>query len=344
MGKGLSASLTAMNMTSFINHLIDKMLESDNFSFELLVKESMSYIQPILLDEEAIAIDYIFIDAKRETLFYSKFGMPAALLQNRENQIVKLKSNNPPMSKWQREYKISEESIKDIDKFLFYSDGIVENRLKNSEELYAEYIHEDFLASFTREEFKELFLSKIDEAEDDITLIFINRLPLELAKSHSREFQTTLEDVDNALEWYNEALSKVVDSPHFLNEADLVFAELYMNAYEHGNLNLSSYEKHKLIENDEYFEALEEKERACSKKIHVKVSSLRYKKFSYVITQIEDEGNGFDTQLLSTIFRNRKAFNGRGVFVSRKNSLGIYYNTKGNSVLYLNKIDITNEL
>jgi hypothetical protein len=59
---------------------------------------------------------------------------------------------------------------------------------------------------------------------------------------------------------------------------------------------------------------------------------------SYIITKIVDEGNGFDTQVLSEIFRNSDTFNGRGVFVSRKNSLGIYYNAKGNSVLFLHKV------
>jgi hypothetical protein len=56
------------------------------------------------------------------------------------------------------------------------------------------------------------------------------------------------------------------------------------------------------------------------------------------LTHIIDEGNGFNTQMLAQTFRNAAAFNGRGVFVSRKNSLGIYYNAKGNSVLFLHKV------
>ena len=340
MGKGLSASLTAMNMTSFINHIIDKMLEYDSFSLDMLIKESMSYIRPILLDEEAVAIDYILFDASYNTLSYAKFGMPAILMQNSKNEIIKLKSNNPPMSKWQRSYQISEYNIEDMNKFLFYSDGIVENSTKHEHKLYAEYIQKDFLKSFTREEFKERFLSKIDKAEDDITLIFIHRLPLEYIVSNEKRFETSFEDVDSAAEWYNKILSEIKNSSQIINEADLVFTELYMNAYEHGNLGISSQRKHKLIEEDRYFEVLQEEEIGCNKKINVKVSGLCYKEVCYIITQISDEGEGFDTQILSRIFRNRQRFNGRGVFVSRKNSLGIYYNTKGNSVLYLNKIDI----
>ena len=61
-------------------------------------------------------------------------------------------------------------------------------------------------------------------------------------------------------------------------------------------------------------------------------------KTTYFITQISDEGEGFDTKILSEIFRNRNAFNGRGVYMSRNSSDGIYYNTKGNGVLYIHKL------
>jgi nitrogen fixation/metabolism regulation signal transduction histidine kinase len=111
-----------------------------------------------------------------------------------------------------------------------------------------------------------------------------------------------------------------------------------MNAYEHGNLGLDSYTKHKLIEQDTYLNTLQKQQETCNKQIHVTINKIAYKSSNYIITQISDEGKGFDTQILSKIFRNAKAFNGRGVFVSRSSSLGIYYNDKGNSVLFLHKI------
>jgi len=338
MGKGLSASLTAMIMTSFINHLIDRMKEYDSFSLDILVKESMGYIKPILLDEEAVAIDYILFDTAYDKLSYAKFAMPAILMQNSEGEVVKLKSNNPPLSKWQSDYKIDEHNVKDIHKFLFYSDGIVENITKSKESVYGDYIEKDFLSSFTREEFKEKFFNKIDEAEDDITLIFINRLPLENAPFKQKSFNTSLAEVESASVWYKSVIEDMLGSSKIANASDLVFTELFMNAYEHGNLNIDSLTKHKLIHEDTYYETLQEKEKGCKKKIDVKVSTIIYESLSYVVTQITDEGDGFDTQILSEIFRNAQTFNGRGVFISRKNSLGIYYNSQGNSVLYLNKI------
>jgi len=338
MGKGLSASLTAMTMTSFINHIIDKMIEHDSFSLDILVKESMAYMNPILLEEESVSVDYILFDTAYDNLQYSKFGMPASLMQDKSHNLIKIKSNNPPMSKYQLNYTINECDVKEIDKFLFFSDGIIENTTSDNMRTYADYIEDDFKHSFTREDLKTKFFSKIDEAEDDITLIFINRIPFEDVVSYKESFTTSLADVDKASEWYEKLWSSLSDNTEVSYKAGVVFTELYMNAYEHGNLGIDSATKHKLLDDDIYFETLQEKEMSCNKKIDVKVSKLSYNSSNYVITQISDEGEGFDTQILSEIFRNSKTFNGRGVFVSRSNSLGIYYNSKGTTVLYLHKV------
>ncbi|MEN8304216.1 MAG: SpoIIE family protein phosphatase, partial [Campylobacterota bacterium] len=322
---------------SFINHMIDKMIEHDSFSLDILIKESMAYIQPILLEEEAMSIDYILFDTGYDTLSYAKFAMPASLMQDKEHNIIKIKSNNPPMSKYQQEYKIYEYYVKGIEKFLFFSDGIVENTTSDNT-IYADHIADDFKHSFTREDLKIKFFNRIDKAEDDITLIFINRIPFEEATNYAASFNSTLDDIDNATEWYEELWSKLTDDTTTSYKAGIVFTELYMNAYEHGSLGIDSETKHNLIDNDTYFETLKATEIECSKKIYVKVSQLKYNSSSYIITQITDEGDGFDTQILSEIFRNAKTFNGRGVFVSRSNSLGIYYNAKGTTVLYLHKI------
>ena len=338
MGKGLSASLSAMIMTSFVNHIIDKMIEYDSFSLEILVKESMDYIKPILLEEEALAIDYILFDNFYNKLQYAKFAMPAILLQDRNQDVIRLTSNNPPISKYLKNYKVSEYDITGLEKFLFYSDGMIENMTIYENQTYADFIEEDFKTSFTRGDVKSKFFEKIDKAEDDITLIFINRLNLENTLVEKRTFETSLKDVDFASQWYGNLLTSITNNEQIIYDASLVFTELFMNAYEHGNLGLNSATKNRLLNNDLYFETLKKLEVDCPKKIDVKVDKLSYENDTYIVTQIADDGDGFDTQALSEIFRNSKAFNGRGVFVSRKNSLGIYYNTKGNLVLYVNKI------
>jgi hypothetical protein len=338
MGKGISASLTSMIMTTFINHIIDKMIEYDSFSFDLLIRESMEFIRPILLEEEAVAVDFICFDAYFQKLYYAKFAMPYSLLQKNDKKIVKLKSNNPPLSKWTKKYEIDTYDVKDVVKFLFYSDGLVENKTKNSD-VYAKYIDEDFKHSFTKEEFKAKLFEKLDTVEDDLTLIFLNKLSLEddnmIAKN---EFATKLNIVEEANEWYSKIWESLSQDMTISVKAGIVFNELFMNAYEHGNLGIDATKKHLMLEDDTYIDTLLELEQSCSKYIKVEVYKVHNIYSEYIVTEIIDEGKGFDTQLLSTIFRNSQMFNGRGVFVSRKNSMGIYYNSKGNRVLFLNKI------
>ena len=339
MGKGLSASLSSMLTTSFVNHLIDKTIDSNNFDMHSLVCETLEYIKPIILEEETLSIDFILLDCIHEQIEYAKFAMPAMLMQTKDKEIIKLKSNNTPISKYMRDFKISIYDTSNINKFLFYTDGMVENTTRFKDMLYISYIEKDFQASFTKQNMKDKFLWKIEKIEDDVTFIFINKLDLQESLIAQNTFTTKLDEVDNANEWYTNIWYTLTDDSKLLYNVGVVFTELFMNAFEHGNLGLDSYTKHRLIEEDTYLDTLQIKQKGCNKKIAVSISKIDYNSSSYIATQISDEGEGFDTQILSSIFRNSQSFNGRGVYVSRSSSLGIYYNSKGNSVLFLHEIE-----
>ena len=339
MGKGLSASLTAIIITSFANHVIDKMIESGDFNLHLLVFDTLEYIKKILLEEEALSIDYIVIDTEDSTLNYAKFAMPASLMQNSLGEIIRIRSNNPPISKYANDFKISRYDISDIDKFLFYSDGVVENTTIYDDKPYADFIEDDFKNSLTKREFKDSLLRKISVQEDDLTLAFINKIHFtDETCIEMNLFDANLENVDKANDWYAGVLGKISSNEEDVYGAGVAFSELFMNAYEHGSLGMSMEQKRKLLDEDLYFDTLLEDEKKCSKKITVKINFIQNKSNRYVITRISDEGDGFDTQILSDAFRHSEALNGRGVFVSSKNSMGMYYNSKGNTVLYLNKM------
>ncbi|MCW8837179.1 MAG: fused response regulator/phosphatase [Thiovulaceae bacterium] len=339
MGKGLSASLTSMIFISFANHMVDKMLFLDSFDMSILINETMEYIKPVLLDEESLSLDYILVNNKEEELYYAKFSMPPILLQNQINKIVKIKSNNPPLSKYSQTFNIDKIDISEITKFLIYTDGIVENETKYDNKLYSEFIEEDFLKAFTREDLKNSFMEKIDAQEDDVTLIFINKITQYSNIVAHKKFKSTLVNLDLANEWYETLWNDFTSDMKTSYQAGMVFTELFMNAHEHGNLSIDSNLKNSLMANDSYFETLAEKEKEIDKYIDVKVDKIKQGSVYYIITKITDEGNGFDTHILSEIFRNAHRFHGRGVFVSRKNSFGIYYTSKGNSVLYINKVE-----
>ena len=333
MGKGISASLSAILFTSFVNHLIDT---SKEFNLNDIIHKSIEYIKPILLEEEALSVDYILLDCKM--MYYSKFSMPPSLVQTKDTNIVKIKSNNPPMSKYTKKFKISTYNTTNSIKFLFYTDGLIENLTRIEDRLYVDFIENDFLRSFTKEDMKEKLLWKIEEQEDDITFIYFNKLDLEDTLVEKKTFSTSLIDIDNASTWYGEIWDHLSDDSTLKYNSSVVFTELLMNAYEHGNLGLTSENKHKMLEDDTYFSNLETLEIACMKKITITINKIIYLNTVYVITTITDEGEGFNTDILSEIFRNKAQFNGRGVFVSRRSSLGIYYNSKGNEVLYLHKL------
>jgi len=339
MGKGISASLTAMIMTSYINHLFDKMVALDSFDLDFLVGEAIAFIKPILLEEEALALDFVVIDNQKNKLHYAKFAMPVLLMLNIDDEIIRLKSNNPPLSKYQPNFRTSSVDINHVTKFLIYTDGIVENATICEDRPYSDFIEEDFKNSFTRQELKDNFLTKIVDQEDDITFIFINKIDETKVDIAKKKFESKLSVIEEeAGFWYEEIWSNITSDTKISYQAGLVFTELMMNAHEHGNLGINKHEKHSLLHDDVYFDTLLEREKECDKYITVTISKIMYKENTYIITHIEDEGVGFDTQTLSEIFRNSHTFNGRGVFVSRKNSLGIYYNKKGNAVLYMNKL------
>lgn len=337
MGKGLSASLSAILLTTFVNHHIDK--TKHNFSFATLIESALEYIKPILLDDEALAVDFIVMNYKGAVMHYAKFAMPSSLLESTSKEIIYIKSNNPPMSKYTKTFEISQREIKYITKFLFYSDGIVENSVRTQKTLYAEHLKADFLSSFTKDELREKILWKTDTQEDDMTFIFIHQLNDTSSFKKTKTFQSTLEAVDEANAWYTEVWQELTQEFKLIYHAGVVFNELFMNAYEHGNLGIDAVIKNELMAEDKYFTTLEEIQKECTKKITVEINAYKYEKRSYITTAITDEGNGFNTEILSTIFRNKKNFNGRGVYISRQSSLGLYYNSKGNSVLFLHKIE-----
>jgi len=340
MGKGVSASLTTITITAFVNHLVDKMKEYDSFSLNIIIQEAIDFIQPILLEDEVLSIDFICFNSYFKELEYAKFAMPPFLLQSYDQEVTKVRSNNLPLSKWTDDYTVDNINVQNIEKFLFYSDGIVENQIaENAQETYAKYIVEDFKSSFTKEEFRERFSAKIGKQEDDLSLIFINALDLgEKNLVAKKDFPTAMDSLEEANLWYEELLLSLGMQMKAVVKTGLVFTELFMNAYEHGNLGIDSKQKHRYMEEDKYFDVLKELEAQTDKNIEVEVYKIIEPDSEYIVTKICDEGEGFDTQILAHIFRNSKKFNGRGVFVSRKNSMGIYYNTKGNCVLFLTKL------
>lgn len=338
MGKGISASLSSMMFTSFVNHIIDV---SDKFDFNDTIKQAISYIQTILLEEEILSVDFLLLDCKSKELNFSKFAMPVSLIQTETNEILKIKSNNPPLSKFTKEFKIDKLSIENSIKFLFYSDGLTENSIYNDDGTYADFLENDFLNSFTKDELRDKFLAKIAKQEDDVTFIFINKLPSkETQHTMSKSFNSTMHSADIASVWYDDIWNNFTDNKNEHNKASIVFTEFFMNALEHGNLGINKADKHRLLQEGTYYDLIDDIEKTCNKKINVTVNKIKHANSFYIITNITDTGEGFDTNELRGSFTkiSKLKFNGRGIYMAREYSLGIYFNQKGNSVIFIHKV------
>jgi len=158
-------------------------------------------------------------------------------------------------------------------------------------------------------------------------------------KKQKRVFQTTLEEVDSAIEWYEDLLGKISNyTKEQMTRSLLVFSELYMNAFEHGNLRISAKEKGDLLKEDTYLQKLQELQKRYQKsKIEVTVCKMLSKDREYIVTKICDEGDGFDAFLVIEPGDETTKLNGRGILMSQKNCIDIFYNTQGNCVLFLNE-------
>ena len=343
MGKGLSASLTSMMLTGYVNHRIDRMNRTGECSFKVLIEDALTFLRSILLPEEIVSLSFICIEGETPIMKYATFSMPAMLnlkIKNKKKVLQKIPSNNPPASCYTKDFKISQTDLEDTVKFLAYSDGLNENSTKEGG-IYNDYLIEDFLSVLTRNEMKERFLERIAKQEDDVTMIQYIDVTSLTQRCESKRFRFTLERYEEEiLPWYENFLYDNAVGSRTRTKASLVFTELILNAHEHGNLGIDALDKDRMIVRGEYDEYLEKRTASSHKEIEVTLCRICFGERRYVTVAIEDEGEGFDTRLLRELFfKKSHRNNGRGVVISQKNTLGIYYNPAGNRVIYFLPIE-----
>lgn len=173
---------------------------------------------------------------------------------------------------------------------------------------------------------EESFLNEfVYENEEFICIHFYN---LKFAKC--KEFKTEYFSINEAERFVEDFLDK--EFKNIKKEPVLlVFNELFFNAYEHGNLGVSFEEKEKLLKENKYLDFLKNSE--THELIEICINKITYKNRVYFVCKITDEGEGFD------ILQKKEAlYNGRGVLMSDRICNGVFYNEKGNSVLFFKEI------
>ena len=174
MGKGISAAVTAMLCSAAVNNKIDEAIKNQNFSLHTIVKQLLEFISPNLLEDEVVSATFLYFNETTKSLEYAMFSMPA-ILSMIENDVVKIRSNNPPLTAYTQDINTTIIDTTKLTKILVFSDGLNENYVNNNEEFYGKYLLSDFTEANDLNELEEKRTQKVLLQEDDITYFFIKK-------------------------------------------------------------------------------------------------------------------------------------------------------------------------
>lgn len=341
MGHGISAALTTILSISYLNHIIDTLLETkETYNLKTILDLYIKYIKKELFDDEIISATVAILDFQDETIEYVIFSGYPILLQTNDDRLILLKSKNLPISKYLNDYSIKKQSIANAEKILFTSDGLVEYKLddltQDSHSLQQFFVTTNWLHNFV-----DLYIDDPTKIQDDIVAIYLKKLTPTYEKQFEFSVQGRFYEILNLSKTIQALLiSENVQEAH-VNHYINVFSEMIMNAFEHGILKLSNqkkalmadgtYDHHLFIENQPELAV-----------INVSLNLFSENHTRTLETVIKDPGNGFDVnKLAETLLAATSPANlqGRGIYLSKKNSDAIFYNNTGKIVTFYYTLD-----
>lgn len=338
MGKGLAASVTSIQSSSFINHALDMGISNGNASFDKLLASFTQFIRKQLLPDEMICFMMLRFDLSAQTLEIANYGMPPLLLEHRDGSVVKIRSNNPPLMNFITSTVIDTRDFSDAVKLLALSDGIVENMTSDGA-VYASRLPGDFAAAATARDMARLFESRCPDHGDDLTLLFFRRFVHPPVKTARYEIFSSLDQIEHLLHSV-ETLLAGWGMSRAADQLIYTLNELLVNALEHGSLGITFDTKQQLLSHDEYESYLLHKcadPSVFQKKIKLSVIQSEEKGKRLLCFEVEDEGDGFDSRsiLKKLRFEKNTRFHGRGLAMIRKMVDGFYFSPKGNTVIFI---------
>ncbi|ATB70537.1 response regulator receiver domain protein [Sulfurospirillum diekertiae] len=331
MGKGLSAAMSAMAITRFLNYFFDELEDEEGFVFDVWIKKTLKFLQKNLFDEEIMSIVLIEYDIQESIIKYASCGMPTFFILSEENEFQAIRSNNPPLSIFTENVRTMSLPSIPIAKMLCYSDGLSESSTSDGK-LYASYLKEDFIDSICVKDFRDKVSARIGKGDDDLTYVYIQKL------ARSKEFETlriasTYEAIDESLTTISQYLKEHDVDSKTLSQIMLTLSELLLNALEHGSFGVDKAHKNYLIEHNLFDDEMARLEKLHQhKKIKITYGILPSGKRQLFEATISDQGEGFDTMVLKNIVINAEKFNGRGFVIIRKLLDHFYFNKKGNAI------------
>jgi len=343
MGKGLSAAMSAMAITRFLNYFFDELEEEEGFVFDVWINKTLKFLQKNLFDEEIMSIVLVEYDIHASVVKYASCGMPAFFIISEKGEVQSIRSNNPPLSIFTDTVRVNTLPSVSIAKMLCYSDGLSESVIRGGK-LYASCLKEDFIDSICVKDFRDKVVERIGKGNDDLTYIYIQKL--ELPKTFKvLRIPSSYEAIDEALLGITQYLKAHYIDSKTSSQIMLTLSELLLNALEHGSFGVDKARKNYLIEQNLFDDEMMRLEALHhGKKIKIVYGVIPHGKREVFEATISDQGEGFDTKVLKNIVINAEKFNGRGFVIIRKLLDHFYFNKKGNAITIQKFITPTLEL
>ncbi|WP_277641671.1 response regulator [Wolinella succinogenes] len=343
MGKGLSASLASIQSVSFLNYQLRPSKALDEFDFEAYIQAFLSFIRAQLLNNELLSASFVLMEEKGEKIRYALFGMPPLWVMDERGKVRELVSNNPPISPLYQTLKLSACRVRGFCKMMFCSDGIYEGRLIEGGIYGASHLAEDFARSSSLREMIQLYKSRVPRQEDDLTMIYCQKITETLKEEERDEIPSTPEGIERGVEKFYKYLMNFNFTPPEMESLKSAFFEVLINAIEHGHMGISYADKVRLKRQRGYDSFLNKKFQEveiANKKIMVYYSQVKISRASWLLWCIEDEGEGFEVNEVFKSIRLAlgKEYCGRGLLMAKELSDGLYYNQKGNRAYLLKRL------
>lgn len=336
MGKGLPASVTSILTTAYLNHIVDT--ESDDITASLtnIINVFSRYIKGILLDDEILSIIFMKIDFMNEEMEYASFSSPPVLIKDRDGNVISLKSNNPPLTKYLLNFNTAKQDMKDIIGVLAMTDGLYECS-KTTGELVMDTVKTAYEQNIMKTDFHHFMDGLIEEPEDDVSCIHIIKMDHCVNECETMTFSSSLKNVGKSIEWLENFFKT-----HSLDIEDssmltLAFTELTMNSFEHSVLELDNRSKYRMINEGEYDGYISSAESEKEISVNVGIRSLFGKRFVFI--KIKDEGTGFDPHSLKIWMYDKEQSDGKGVKISRRIIDEIYYSQDGKEAIIIRVLE-----
>jgi len=331
MGKGISAAISGMAITRFLNYFFDELEEEGTFCFDKWITKLLRFLKRNLQDEEMLCIALVEFDMEHALFRYASCGMPAFLICTQNDALMSIKSNNPPVFGWTETLATTTLPSEGMKKMLCYSDGLSES-YTHDEKPYGLILADDFIQAISSKDFRDTVKERIGRGDDDLTYLYIEKV-LKHVSFKNVCVPSTYDGVNEALENIAIYLKENAVSSKISSELILTFSELLLNALEHGSFGVDKARKNYLIENDLFDDEMVRLEKQYSdKKICLEYGIIEKGKRALFEAIIEDEGNGFDTKVLKELVINPHNVNGRGFMIIKKLLDHFYFNEKGNAI------------